>query len=125
MKNRSVILHSYPQGNPCSENFIIRETKIPEPAPGELLVKARFFSVDPYMRGRMSGVRTYIDPYKLKEVISGDAIAEVVQSNSNDFQSGDIVTGKCIRNGISGCAWIDRIYCLFWFAGLFINQHPG
>ena len=48
-------------------------------------------SVDPYMRPRMNDVKSYIPPFQLDQALDGEAIGEVISSNSTSFQAGDLV----------------------------------
>ncbi|MFQ3545312.1 NADP-dependent oxidoreductase [Halobacillus rhizosphaerae] len=91
--NREIHLVKRPEGTPDHEHLSIVESNQPQPAEGEVLLKTLYVSVDPYMRGRMSDAKSYIAPFQLNEPISGGAVAEVVDSNNQDFQAGDIVTG--------------------------------
>ena len=78
---------------PATTNFEITETRIPSPQEGELLVKARFISVDPYMRGRMSDAKSYIPPFEVGKPMDGGVVAEVIESRHPDFIKGDAVLG--------------------------------
>ena len=92
-KNRVIILVRRPYGIPNEEDFKLIETDIPECSSGMVLIKTIYLSVDPYMRGRMSGIRTYISPYELGEPITGGIVGEIIESKSPEFKIGDIVTG--------------------------------
>jgi NADPH-dependent curcumin reductase CurA len=92
-KNRVIILVRRPDGIPNEEDFKLIETDIPECSSGMVLIKTIYLSVDPYMRGRMSGIRTYISPYELGEPITGGIVGEIIESKSPEFKIGDIVTG--------------------------------
>jgi NADPH-dependent curcumin reductase CurA len=91
--NRKIILASRPAGMPSVDNFKIVDAEMPRPADGEVLLKTLYLSVDPYMRGRMNEGKSYVEPFELNEVITGGVVAEVVESRSGNFQSGDIVVG--------------------------------
>jgi NADPH-dependent curcumin reductase CurA len=88
---REVVLAARPQGLPREGDFEVRETPAGEPGAGQVLVRNVFVSVDPYMRSRMSGVRTYVDAYELGEPIDGGAVGRVVRSNHDGFAPGDWV----------------------------------
>jgi NADPH-dependent curcumin reductase CurA len=88
---REVVLVARPQGVPRESDFEIREAAPPAPAPGEVLVRNVFISVDPYMRGRMTGVRTYVEPYALGDVVDGGAVGRVVESRAEGLEEGDWV----------------------------------
>ena len=91
MKIREVHLKSYLKGAPTPDNFDIVETELPPVGDGEVLVKNSWCSVDPYMRGRMSGIRTYIGPFKEGAVMEGGAVGEVVESKFDGLKPGDKV----------------------------------
>ena len=93
MENKQILLASRPAGMPTMETFKIIATEVPQPKDGEVLVRTLYLSVDPYMRGRMTDRKSYVDPFALNEVITGGGVAEVVESRSAKFTSGDIVTG--------------------------------
>jgi NADPH-dependent curcumin reductase CurA len=88
---REIVLAARPQGVPREADFELREIATPEPGAGEVLVRNVFVSVDPYMRSRMTGIRTYVGPYELGEPIDGGAVGRVVESNHEGFAAGDWV----------------------------------
>ncbi|HEY0098320.1 MAG TPA: NADP-dependent oxidoreductase [Pyrinomonadaceae bacterium] len=92
--NRKILLASRPAGMPTLDNFEIADAGMPQPQAGEVLIRTLYLSVDPYMRGRMSERKSYIPPFALNEVITGGGVGEVVESRSDAFQPGDIVTGQ-------------------------------
>ncbi|HEX6445934.1 MAG TPA: NADP-dependent oxidoreductase [Streptosporangiales bacterium] len=89
--SREIHLASRPHGEPTPANFAQVEVELPDPADGEVLVRNRFFSVDPYMRGRMNDAKSYVPPFAVGEVMSGAAIGEVVASRSDAVSVGDVV----------------------------------
>ncbi|GAA3888109.1 NADP-dependent oxidoreductase [Streptomyces sedi] len=80
-----------PSGWPTDDDFALREAPIKEPAPGQVLVRNRCLSVDPYMRGRMNETKSYVPPFRLDEPMTGDAIGEVVASEAEGIEVGDLV----------------------------------
>ncbi|MFJ3500012.1 NADP-dependent oxidoreductase [Streptomyces sp. NPDC090135] len=80
-----------PHGWPVPADFALRETPVAEPAEGRILVRNKHFSVDPYMRGRMNDVKSYVPPFKLDHPMDGGAVGEVVASNAEGFAVGDHV----------------------------------
>ncbi|MBB3897433.1 NADP-dependent oxidoreductase [Roseococcus suduntuyensis] len=92
-KNLQVLLRRRPQGAPVPEDFEVVETAIPTPGPGQVLVRAHFLSLDPYMRGRMSDAKSYAKPVALGAVMEGATVGEVVTSNDPSFKPGDVVMG--------------------------------
>ena len=84
-------LDSRPEGWPVASNFSLREVELPAPGPGQLLVANQYLSVDPYMRGRMSDKRSYIEPYDVGAPMDGPAIGRILVSNVEGFAPGDHV----------------------------------
>ena len=91
--NLQVLLRRRPVGEPTPDDFEIVETPVPQPGPGEVLVRARYLSLDPYMRGRMSEAKSYARPVELGAVMEGQTVGEVVASNAPGFAPGDTVLG--------------------------------
>src|SRR5690606_13644641 len=92
--NRCILLKSRPKGKPTDENFKLITKEIPDIKNGEILIQTIYLSVDPYMRGRMRGVKTYADPFNVNEVLIGGVIGKVVDSKNPDFEIGDYVEGR-------------------------------
>ncbi|GAA3847266.1 NADP-dependent oxidoreductase [Saccharothrix violaceirubra] len=88
---REFRLASRPTGYPTREDFTLAEVAVPEPGPGQILVRNRYLSVDPYMRGRMNAGESYIAPFEVGEPLEGGAVGEVVASGSDEFAVGDAV----------------------------------
>src|SRR3954454_2482614 len=91
MKTREVHLVARPEGWPKPEDFAVVEADLPGPRDGEVLVKNLFMSVDPYMRGRMNDVKSYVPPFRLNEAMTGGAVGEVVESRDPSLAEGDVV----------------------------------
>ncbi|WP_433785714.1 NADP-dependent oxidoreductase [Actinomycetospora sp. CA-101289] len=89
---REVHLVRRPSGMPDPDDFALVDRDLGEPGDGEVLVANHHFSVDPYMRGRMNDVPSYVPPFRLDEPMDGRAVGEVVASNSDDVAVGDLVT---------------------------------
>ncbi|MFI1100209.1 NADP-dependent oxidoreductase [Streptomyces melanogenes] len=80
-----------PHGWPVPADFALREVPVAAPAEGRILVRNLFMSVDPYMRGRMNDVKSYVPPFQLDKPMDGGAVGEVVASNDERFAVGDHV----------------------------------
>jgi NADPH-dependent curcumin reductase CurA len=91
--NHRFTLAARPVGLPKPTDFQYGEAPVREPAGGELLVRNRYISLDPAMRGWMNDARSYVRPIQLGEVIRALAIGEVVTSSDAGFQPGDHVSG--------------------------------
>ncbi|MGD7003395.1 NADP-dependent oxidoreductase [Corynebacterium halotolerans] len=85
-------LASRPRGLPTPDNFRRVTVELPELADGEVRVRNEFISVDPYMRGRMSGAKSYVAPFELGETMTGGAVGTVIASRSDDLPVGTLVT---------------------------------
>lgn len=88
---RAWFLASRPSGQPSTSNFTLTELPLPQLQEGEILVANEFLSVDPYMRGRMSAKKSYIDPYAVGEPMDGPAVGRVIASRAVGFAVGDHV----------------------------------
>ena len=84
-------LKSRPQGLPTGDNFELQEIALPPLGEGMVRVRNLWLSVDPYMRGRMNDVKSYVPPFQLGEPMEGGAIGEVVESRADGLQPGDLV----------------------------------
>ncbi|MFD4527394.1 NADP-dependent oxidoreductase [Streptomyces sp. NPDC058470] len=84
-------LVSRPEGWPKPEDFALVEAEVKQPGEGQVLVRNKYLSVDPYMRGRMSAAKSYVAPFELGKVMQGGAVGEVVASNAEGIEAGDHV----------------------------------
>lgn len=91
---KQILLTNRPNGMPTPNDFKIKEAPMPKPTLNDVLLKTLYVSVDPYMRGRMSDRKSYVPPFQLNEVIVGGVVSEVIESNSTNFNEGDIVIGN-------------------------------
>jgi NADPH-dependent curcumin reductase CurA len=91
--NRQILLKRRPNGMPVPEDFEIAEASLPEPAEGQVLLRGIYLSLDPYMRGRISGQRSYAKPTELGEVIEGRVVGQVMHSRHPNFREGDVAFG--------------------------------
>ena len=89
-----MVLVARPEGPPRETDFELREGDDVEPAAGEVAVRNVLVSVDPYMRSRMTGVRTYVPPYEIGDVVDGAAVGRVVASRHERFAEGDWVHSR-------------------------------
>jgi NADPH-dependent curcumin reductase len=88
-----IVLASRPVGEPTLDNFRLEEVAILQPGPGQMLLRTRWLSLDPYMRGRMSDAPSYAKPVGIGDVMEGGAVSDVVTYVSG-FAKGDIVVGR-------------------------------
>ncbi|WP_266075566.1 NADP-dependent oxidoreductase [Haladaptatus caseinilyticus] len=92
--NRKYLLSQRPDGTPDRETFELVEVDVPEPGPGEALVRTLYLSVDPYMRGRMRDAESYAEPWDVGDPLQGGVVGEVVESNGSGFEEGQVVAGN-------------------------------
>src|SRR5438094_7481218 len=90
---RRVTLKSRPVGAPKPSDFEVVEAPLPAPKDGEMLSRTIYLSLDPYMRGRISGVKSYAKGVDPGELMVGGTVSEVVESKHPSFKPGDFVQG--------------------------------
>jgi NADPH-dependent curcumin reductase CurA len=54
--HRRIVLAARPQGSPTPAHFRLEQAPVPVPGEGQVLLRTLWLSLDPYMRGRISGV---------------------------------------------------------------------
>ncbi len=91
MKNKRMVFAKRPLGEPDDECFRLEEVDIPELEDNQILVKVCWLSLDPYMRGRMNDVKSYVAPMEIGDVMTGESSGVVVKSTSDKFAVGDHV----------------------------------
>ena len=91
--NRQVRLKARPAGIPQAEHFEVVTAPLAEPAAGQFLLRNRFLSVDPAMRGWVSAVANYSQPVGIGEVMRSRGVGEVVASRHPDYRVGDTLVG--------------------------------
>lgn len=89
--SREIHLAARPVGAPTPETFTLVQTEVPEPADGQILVRNRWMSVDPAMRGRMDDRPSYVAPFEVGAPLEGGAVGEVIASASDRHAVGDLV----------------------------------
>ena len=94
MKTEQIVLASRPKGLPNSDNFRMEVVDLTEIKDGEVLLKGMYYSVDPYMRGRMNDAKSYAPPFEIDKPITGGVVAKVIESMSDNFKAGDVVVGN-------------------------------
>jgi hypothetical protein len=89
--NRAWHLKSRPNGLPNMDNFELKPLPSPELQDGWIRVENKWLSVDPYMRGRMNDVKSYVPPFEVGAPLEGGAVGKVVESRSPHFREGETV----------------------------------
>jgi len=97
--NRRIVLAERPVGLPDSNCFRLESVPVPTPGDTVMLLRTEYLSLDPYMRGRMNDAKSYAEPVRLDEVMTGQVVAEVISSTVDGFEAGDRV--------LAGSGWQD------------------
>ena len=84
-------LKNRPQGLPTDDDFELKEVELPPLGDGMVRIRNHWLSVDPYMRGRMNDVKSYVPPFQVGEPMDGGAVGEVVESSAEGFAPGELV----------------------------------
>ena len=90
--NRKVVLAKRPQGEIQDGDLVLKEEPVRDLKDGEVLIKTLWLSLDPYMRPRMNDSKGYMDPIEIGAPIVGESVGRVVESKSDNYQVGDVVT---------------------------------
>ena len=89
--NHRIALNSRPVGAPTPDNFRLETADIPALAPGQVLLRTLYLSLDPYMRGRMSDAASYAASVGIGETMVGGVVGRVEASEHADYEAGDLV----------------------------------
>jgi NADPH-dependent curcumin reductase CurA len=108
LTNKQWTLASRPVGWISEDNFALIEVPAPTPSDGEVLVRNRWLSLDPYMRGRMSDARSYVKGLDIGDVMVGQTVGEVLESRHPGLQPGDTVLTQ-LGWQLYGCATGDKL----------------
>ena len=90
---QQIVLARRPEGDVTAGCFRAETVSLPALAEGQILIAQRFLSLDPYMRPRMSELRSYVPPFEIDKPLTGGAVGEVVESRNPRYAKGDIVMG--------------------------------
>lgn len=91
--HRRVVLASRPEGIPQAAHFRIENAPIPRPGDGQVLIRNRYLSVEPAMRGWVNAAANYSKPVEIGEVMRSFAAGEIIASHHPDWAVGTAVTG--------------------------------
>jgi NADPH-dependent curcumin reductase CurA len=91
MQSREIRLAARPNGEPRLEDFALAQVDLRQPAAGEVLVQNLYFSVDPYMRGRMNDSKSYVPPFAIGKAMEGSAVGLVVAAADSSLPVGALV----------------------------------
>jgi NADPH-dependent curcumin reductase CurA len=92
--SRAVVLRRRPQGAARAEDFDVVDVPPQRPGDGQVVVAARYLSVDPYVRCLLDDPSLYGTPVALGAVPPGDMVGEVVESRDPDLRPGTLVVGR-------------------------------
>ena len=93
MTTKTILLKQRPKGKPQPSDFEFKDETLDELSSGTIKIKLKYVSVDPYLRGRMSDAKSYVEPFEVGKPMSSLIVAEVIESKNDAFKSGDYVTG--------------------------------
>jgi NADPH-dependent curcumin reductase len=88
-----IVLAKRPAGDVTADCFRQENVSLPAPGDGQVLVRSRFLSLDPYMRPRMTELRSYTPPFEVGKPLTGGSVGEVVETRNPHFAKGDLVLG--------------------------------
>jgi len=89
--NRRIVLARRPKGAPSAEDFRLESEPVPVPGPDQVLLRTRYLSLDPYMRGRMNEGRSYVAPVALGAPMTGQTVSVIEDSHNSAFKVGELV----------------------------------
>ncbi|HET7757714.1 MAG TPA: NADP-dependent oxidoreductase [Steroidobacteraceae bacterium] len=92
--NRRIVLARRPRGAPSAGDFRLEHGPVPTPGAGEVLLRTRYLSLDPYMRGRMSDAPSYAPPVAVGAPMVGQTVSVVEASNIPGFRIGELVVAN-------------------------------
>ncbi|MGP1615387.1 MAG: NADP-dependent oxidoreductase, partial [Pollutimonas bauzanensis] len=92
--NRRIIYAKRPTGMPTVDCFQLVTVPMPQPGPGQALVRNDYLSVDPYIRMRMEEKDSYTSVMKVGETLVGRTVGQIVASQIAGFEAGDWVVGR-------------------------------
>lgn len=109
--SQAIRLAARPQGRPDASTWDLTTSEVPDPSPGEILVRVDLISLDPAMRGWLNDVRSYIPPVGIGDVMRALGAGEVIASEHPDFAVGDLVRGSfgVCEYALSDGEGVDRI----------------
>ncbi|MEA2209225.1 MAG: hypothetical protein QOF54_1702, partial [Solirubrobacteraceae bacterium] len=92
-RNRRMVLAQRPTGMVDQSTVRLEESDVPAPGEGEALARVRYLSIDPTIRTWMDDAPGYLPPIAIDDVVRSGGIAEVIDSNSDEYAPGDLLFG--------------------------------
>lgn len=91
---REVRLAARPRGAPTADDFDVVDVEIGEPSDGEVVIRAEYLSVDPYLRLYLNEIRSNGLLFALGARVPAFMVGRVVASRHPTFSEGEWVTGR-------------------------------
>jgi NADPH-dependent curcumin reductase CurA len=88
-----MVLAERPSGMVNESTVRMEEGEVPHPGEGEALARVRYISIDPTIRTWMDDAPGYLPPIAIDEVVRSGGVAEILESNSDDYKPGELVFG--------------------------------
>jgi NADPH-dependent curcumin reductase CurA len=88
-----IVLAKRPTGGVTPDCFREETVTLPALGEGQVLVRERFLSLDPYMRPRMTELHSYTPPFEVGKPLTGGSVGEVMETRNPQFAKGDLVLG--------------------------------
>jgi len=95
-RNHRILFNVRPVGLPAPDDFRADTTAVPTPGPGQFLSRTLYLSLDPYYRASMQGASEPSRRLNPGDVMTGDTVAQVLESRHPEYRSGEYVVA---RNG--------------------------
>src|ERR1700693_1643802 len=92
-RNRRMVLAERPSGMVDERTVRLEESDVPVPGDGEALARVRYLSIDPTIRTWMDDAPGYLPPIALDDVIRSGGVAEVISSNTDEYEPGQLLFG--------------------------------
>jgi len=102
--NQAVVLNQRPQGEIQDGDLGLVNMPLRDLKEGEILIQTLWLSLDPYMRPRLNDAKSYMDPQGIGEVITGESVGRIVESRSEKFAVGELVTSYSGWQELSICS---------------------
>ena len=90
--NRRIVLKKNPEGEPKPSDFEVVTEEVPPIAEGQMLLRTKWLTLDPYMRG-LDASGPMNNKRNVGSTIVGGTVSEVVESRARAWNEGDLVVG--------------------------------
>ena len=96
--NKRIVLAAHPVGAPKDSDFRLEEVPVGDPGDGEVLIRQVYFSLDPYMRGRMNKGASYAAGVPIGGVMEAGGVGEVMFKNKTLYDQTKGNFPRCLVN---------------------------